>query len=41
MTFDDITNPTAGGTVTELLSTANGPQMMDNMTIDKFGRIII
>jgi hypothetical protein len=41
MSFDDITNPTAGGTVTELLSTANGPQMMDNLCIDKFGRIII
>lgn len=41
MSFDDITNPTAGGTVTELISTANGPQMMDNLCIDKFGRIII
>jgi hypothetical protein len=41
MSFDDITNPTAGGTVTELISTEDGPQMMDNMTIDKFGRIII
>ncbi|MDX2131863.1 MAG: hypothetical protein SFY69_07415 [Planctomycetota bacterium] len=41
MRFDDITNPTGGGEVTELLSTAAGPQMMDNMTVDKFGRIII
>lgn len=41
MSFDNITNPTAGGTITELLSTEDGPQMMDNMTIDKFGRIII
>lgn len=41
MSFDDITNPNAGGTVTELLSTEDGPQMMDNMTIDSHGRILI
>jgi len=39
--FDDVTNPIAGGTVTELLSTADGPQMMDNMCVDSLGRIII
>lgn len=41
MSFDDITNPTSGGTITELLSTAAGPQMMDNLCIDSHGRILI
>lgn len=42
MRFDDITNPTAGGEVTLLLDGAlSGPQMMDNMTIDSLGRVLI
>lgn len=41
MTYDDITNPTAGGTITALLSGAEGQQMFDNLTIDSHGRILI
>lgn len=42
MRFDDITNPTAGGEVTMLLDGAlSGPQMMDNLTIDSLGRVLI
>lgn len=42
MTFDDITNPTAGGTVTMLLDgSVNGFQMFDNLTIDAHGRILM
>lgn len=42
MTFNDITNPEAGGSITMLLEGGlNGPQMMDNMCIDSLGRILI
>lgn len=42
MRFDDITDPTAGGEVTLLLDgKLSGPQMMDNMTIDTLGRVLI
>jgi hypothetical protein len=42
MRYDDITNPLAGGTVTMLLEGGSSSvQMMDNMCIDKFGRILI
>jgi len=41
MRFDDVTNPEAGGEITELLSTEDGPQMMDNMCVDSLGRILI
>jgi MYXO-CTERM domain-containing protein len=41
MRFDDITNPTAGGEITPLFSTEQGPQMMDNICIDSQGRILI
>lgn len=42
MRFDDVTNPTAGGEITALLDGfLDGPQMMDNMTIDSHGRILI
>lgn len=42
MRFDDITNPTAGGSIEMLLDgSVNGMNMMDNMTIDSLGRILI
>lgn len=42
MSFDDITNPEAGGSITMLLDTQiHGVQMMDNMCIDSHGRILI
>ncbi len=41
MRFDDITNPTAGGTLTALLNGTEGGNMFDNICIDSHGRIII
>lgn len=42
MTFDDITNPAAGGTVTMLLDgSISNFQMFDNMCIDQLGRILL
>ncbi len=40
-TFNDITNPTAGGTVEVLLDGTEGGEMFDNMTIDSHGRVFI
>ncbi|MES2726593.1 MAG: choice-of-anchor I family protein [Bacteroidota bacterium] len=39
--FNDIKNPTTGGTITAVLDGTEGPKMMDNIGIDKFGHIII
>ncbi len=39
--FTDISNPAAGGTITALIEGTEGPKMMDNMGIDKFGHILI
>lgn len=40
--YDDITNPTAGGSITMLLDGFSaGPNMMDNLCIDGMGRILI
>lgn len=41
--FSDITNPATGGTITCLINGDEnpGPQMMDNLTIDKNGRLLI
>jgi hypothetical protein len=40
VTFDDITNPTAGGMVEILLDGAvSGPKMMDNVTVDSAGNV--
>lgn len=41
MRFDDITNPTAGGTITALLDGTQGQQMFDNICIDSHGRILL
>ncbi len=41
MSFDDITNPEAGGTLTALLEGDEGGNMFDNMTIDSHGRVLI
>jgi Ca2+-binding RTX toxin-like protein len=48
LTFDDITNPEAGGTIEAVLSSSDlpinssvGPRMMDNMTISDEGLIYI
>lgn len=39
--FDDITNPTAGGKAETLLNGTEGHQMLDNLCMDKHGRIIL
>ncbi len=39
--FTDIANPENGGTITAVLDGTEGPKMMDNMVIDKFGHIMI
>lgn len=40
--FDDISNPEAGGSVTMLLDgRTSGFQMLDNLCVDKFGRILM
>jgi len=41
MSFSDITNPQAGGTITNLLDGTEGGNMFDNITIDSLGRIIL
>jgi 2',3'-cyclic-nucleotide 2'-phosphodiesterase (5'-nucleotidase family) len=37
----DIKNPELGGTITALLDGTEGPKMMDNMTIDNYGHVLI
>jgi VCBS repeat-containing protein len=39
--FADITNPTAGGSITMLLDGSENHQMLDNMTMDTQGRILL
>lgn len=39
--FNNINNPLLGGTITAVLDGTEGQQMMDNMTIDKTGHILI
>ncbi len=48
LTFDDITNPETGGTIEAVLSSSDlpnngttGPRMMDNMTVNADGKILI
>ena len=39
--FDDIKNPELGGTVEAVLDGTEGQVMLDNMTIDKYGHILL
>lgn len=39
--FTDILNPEAGGTLTAMLDGTEGPKMMDNLTMDNYGHILI
>ncbi len=41
MTYDDISNPLAGGTITNLLNGTEGGNMFDNMCIEQHGRILL
>ncbi|MCI0584268.1 MAG: DUF839 domain-containing protein, partial [Chloroflexi bacterium] len=39
--FADATNPSAGGTIQLLLEGAEGQRMMDNLTIDRSGHVLV
>jgi Bacterial Ig domain/PA14 domain/Secretion system C-terminal sorting domain/HYR domain/Bacterial protein of unknown function (DUF839) len=39
--FDDILNPELGGTIEAVLNGTEGQQMLDNITIDKLGNILL
>jgi len=39
--FNDASNPAAGGKITMLLDGTEGQQMMDNITVNKDGKVII
>ncbi|MBS3028021.1 MAG: hypothetical protein HCA25_13315 [Dolichospermum sp. DET50] len=41
LNFNDITNPDAGGTIDMLLDGTEGGNMFDNMTVDKYGHILL
>lgn len=39
--FDDLANPQNGGQIEALLDGTEGQQMMDNLTIDRFGNVLV
>ncbi|MES2779633.1 MAG: choice-of-anchor I family protein [Bacteroidota bacterium] len=39
--FNNIANPELGGTITAVLDGTEGQKMMDNLTIDKYGHVLI
>ncbi len=39
--FNNAANPTAGGTITAVLDGTEGQKMLDNMTIDNYGHILL
>ncbi|MBG1265597.1 esterase-like activity of phytase family protein [Nostoc sp. WHI] len=39
--FDDATNPESGGTIEAVLDGTEGQQMFDNLTIDRYGHILL
>jgi WD40 repeat protein len=39
--FSDLSNPTAGGTITLLLDGSEGQKMLDNLTVDNSGHVIL
>ena len=41
LTFDDASNPAAGGTIDELLDGTEGQQMLDNITVSHRGQLIL
>jgi phosphodiesterase/alkaline phosphatase D-like protein/arylsulfatase A-like enzyme len=41
LNFADITNPDAGGTIDQLLDGTEGQVMFDNLTLDKYGHILL
>ncbi|MBP6458678.1 MAG: esterase-like activity of phytase family protein [Crocinitomicaceae bacterium] len=41
LSFKDATNPALGGAITAVLDGTEGPKMMDNITMDKNGKVYI
>jgi hypothetical protein len=41
LTFDDPADPAAGGTIDEVLSGDEGHKMLDNMTVNRQGQVLI
>ena len=39
--FDDVRDPADGGTLTMLLEGTEGPQMMDNIAVDREGNVLL
>jgi hypothetical protein len=39
--FDDLKHPEAGGTINKLLDGTEGYQQLDNMTMDKYGHVLL
>jgi hypothetical protein len=39
--FNDLSNPVAGGTITAVLDGTEGQEMLDNLTIDNYGHILL
>lgn len=39
--FNDAANPTTGGTITTVLDGTEGQRMLDNMTMDNYGHILL
>lgn len=39
--FNDAANPEKGGSISALLDGTEGPKMMDNLTVDNYGHVII
>jgi hypothetical protein len=39
--FSDIANPELGGTITAVLDGTEGQKMLDNLTIDKYGHVLL
>jgi secreted PhoX family phosphatase len=40
-TFDDVTNPAAGGTIETVLAGSEGQQMLDNITVNDRGQVLL
>ena len=41
LTFDDVSNPAAGGRIDELLDGTEGQKMLDNITVSRRGQLIL
>jgi len=41
LTFEDVKNPELGGTITAVLDGTEGQKMLDNITIDNYGHVLM